>query len=188
MLEISDHFTISRTTAFTIVKPLLKKEYLQKVGTGPYRRLEIIDENGKPLQQQFRPLTGTIHHITLYVSNLTKSRDFWHWLLVERLGYTVYQEWDSGISFRFGETYLDFVQTETRNLDVPYHRCRPGLNHIAFHCATKEIVDSIVSNLELRGVKLLYPDRHPYAGGEGYYAAFFEDPDRFKVELVADEI
>jgi catechol 2,3-dioxygenase-like lactoylglutathione lyase family enzyme len=32
---------------------------------------------------------------------------------------------------------------------------------------------------------ILYQDRHPHAGGENYYAVFFEDPDRIKVELVA---
>lgn len=31
-----------------------------------------------------------------------------------------------------------------------------------------------------------YEDRHPYAGGPDYYAVFFEDPDRMKVEIVAD--
>jgi hypothetical protein len=30
------------------------------------------------------------------------------------------------------------------------------------------------------------PNRHPFAGGEGHYAAFFENAERFKVELVAE--
>ncbi|OUE29805.1 hypothetical protein BFL35_13370 [Clavibacter michiganensis] len=32
----------------------------------------------------------------------------------------------------------------------------------------------------------LYADRHPFAGGPDHRAAFLEDAERFKVELVAD--
>ncbi|WP_442892429.1 hypothetical protein [Curtobacterium sp. USHLN213] len=32
----------------------------------------------------------------------------------------------------------------------------------------------------------LYEDRHPHAGGPDHHAAFLEDAERFKVELVAD--
>jgi catechol 2,3-dioxygenase-like lactoylglutathione lyase family enzyme len=59
------------------------------------------------------------------------------------------------------------------------------LNHLAFHAKSKEQVDSITKELEEKGISILYKDRHPYAGGKDYYAVFFEDPDRIKVELVA---
>jgi len=35
------------------------------------------------------------------------------------------------------------------------------------------------------GGRRLFTDRHPYAGGEGHYAAYLENPDGFEVELVA---
>ena len=127
---------------------------------------------------------GLIHHVEIYVSDLKKTIEFWSWFL-EDLGYDVFQKWDSGISWRLGETYLVFVQTEERFLDVPYHRSRVGLNHLAFHAASREHVDEITEKLKSRGVTILYSDRHPYAGGKDYYAVFFEDPDRIKVELVA---
>ena len=79
-----------------------------------------------------------------------------------------------------------FVQTEARFLDPPYHRCRSGLNHLAFHADTRGFVDELTAELKTRGVNILYADRHPHAGGEDYYAVFFEDPDRMKVEIVAD--
>ena len=41
--------------------------------------------------------------------------------------------------------------------------------------------------MKYQDLKILYEDKHPYAGGEDYYAVFFEDPDRIKVELVAPE-
>jgi catechol 2,3-dioxygenase-like lactoylglutathione lyase family enzyme len=79
------------------------------------------------------------------------------------------------------------VQTEARFLDPPYHRCRTGLNHLAFHGGAPAAVDALTAQLRERGVEILYPDRHPYAGGPDYYAVFFEDPDRIKLEVVATE-
>lgn len=129
-------------------------------------------------------MKGTLHHVEIYVRDLETSRQFWSWLL-ERLGYTLYQEWDAAFSYLLGETYIVFVQVEDRYLDIPYHRCRAGLNHLAFHAESREFVDQITLELRNRGITILYQDRHPFAGGEGYYAVFFEDPDRMKVEITA---
>lgn len=78
-----------------------------------------------------------------------------------------------------------FVQAREEHLDVPYNRCRVGLNHLAFHAISREQVDELTIKVRSMGMNVLYEDRHPYAGGENYYALFFEDPDRIKVELVA---
>ncbi|MEH7305536.1 VOC family protein [Neobacillus drentensis] len=125
-----------------------------------------------------------LHHLEIYVSNISKSSEFWGWLLTE-LEYKPYQKWDSGISWKQGETYLVFVQAEECFLDVPYHRSRVGLNHLAFHAVSREQVDQITTQLKDKGVNILYQDKHPFAGGDDHYAVFFEDPDRIKVELVA---
>ncbi|MEG6591123.1 MULTISPECIES: VOC family protein [Paenibacillus] len=125
-----------------------------------------------------------IHHVEINVSDLQTSRAFWDWIFQE-LGYSVYQDWDQGVSWRSGTTYLVFVQTEANYLDIPYHRKRVGLNHLAFQANSKEQVDRMTKHLEERGVPILYKDRHPYAGGPGHYAVFFEAPDRIKVEIVA---
>jgi hypothetical protein len=37
------------------------------------------------------------------------------------------------------------------------------------------------------GWTLLFPDRHPYAGGPDTYAAYLEDTHGYEVELVADD-
>ncbi len=129
--------------------------------------------------------TGLLHHVEIYVSDLAKSRAFWEWLLCEELGYKVYQEWPKGVDFILGETYIVFVQTEEKHLDAGYNRCHTGLNHLAFHGRSKAHVDDLTAKLRSRGITILYPDKHPYAGGPDYYAVFFEDPDRIKVEVVA---
>lgn len=128
-----------------------------------------------------------LHHIEIYVSNLSKTTRFWSWLLIE-LGFTLFQEWEKGISWKFGHTYIVFVQVEEKYKDMPYHRCSVGLNHLAFHARSKSNIDELTEKLAGKGISILYPDRHPYAGGKEHYAVYFEDPDRIKVELVAPEI
>ncbi|MDP4171028.1 MAG: VOC family protein [Bacillota bacterium] len=125
-----------------------------------------------------------LHHIELNVTKLEKSIEFWDWFLT-KLGYTIFQKWDKGISWKVGETYLVFVQAESPYLEDGYHRKRIGLNHLAFHADSQQQVDEITETLVEKGISILYPEKHPYAGGERHYAVFFEDPDRIKVELVA---
>lgn len=127
---------------------------------------------------------GKLHHIEIYVSELNRTKSFWGWFL-GKLGYEIYSDWDSGVSYILGNTYICFVQTEPKYIENTYHRCRTGLNHLAFHAATKEQVDELTIELKEKGINILYEDKHPYAGGKDYYAVFFEDPDRIKVEFVA---
>ncbi|MBD3169245.1 MAG: hypothetical protein GF307_07160 [candidate division Zixibacteria bacterium] len=124
---------------------------------------------------------GRLHHVEIYVANLNRSMEFWGWFL-GKLGYEQFQKWDKGVSYILEDTYIVFVQTEERFLDIPYHRCRCGLNHLAFHAGSKNMVDELTEELETRGVKILYKDRHPEAGGPGTYGVYFEDPDRIKIE------
>ncbi|MED4851640.1 VOC family protein [Caldifermentibacillus hisashii] len=130
---------------------------------------------------------GLLHHVEINVADLNRSIAFWGWFL-EELGYTPFQEWENGKSWKLADTYLVFVQTEERFLDVSYHRSRVGLNHLAFYAESREHVDNITRKLKEKGIKILYEDRHPFAGGKEHYAVFFEDPDRIKVELVAPRI
>ena len=130
------------------------------------------------------PAPGTLHHVELYVTALQASLRFWRPLLL-RLGYTEYQSWDDGVSFRLGETYIVFVQADHDHIKLGYHRKRVGLNHLAFHARSREQVDEVTAWVQASGFKVLYQDRHPHAGGPETYALFCEDPDRIKVELVA---
>ncbi len=129
-------------------------------------------------------MNGTLHHVEIYVSDLKRSTDFWSWLLTEKLSYTEFQKWEQGISFKFNETYIVFVQTEAKYSEVAYNRKNTGLNHLAFHCDSIEFIETLTKELKERSVTILYEDKHPFAGGNYYYAVFFEDPDRIKVEVV----
>ncbi|SHI83553.1 Catechol 2,3-dioxygenase [Clostridium amylolyticum] len=130
-------------------------------------------------------MKGIMHHLEIYVSDLKESKDFWEWLLF-KLGYKEYQKWDKGISYILNDSYIVFVQAEERFLDIPYHRCRVGLNHLAFYGESKGFVDEITNELRKKEIRILYEDKHPYAGGRDHYAVYFESPDRMKVEVVAE--
>lgn len=130
-------------------------------------------------------MNGIIHHIEINVSNLNRSQNFWEWFLFE-LGYKKFQAWDVGFSFKLKDTYLVFVQTEISYIKNKYHRKNTGLNHIAFHVKDKDFVNKLKEKLEKRGVKTLYNEIFPFAGGKNHYALFFEDPDRIKVEIVSN--
>lgn len=132
-------------------------------------------------------MNGTIHHVEIYVSDLNKTISFWEWLLTKKFSYVISQQWKFGISFLLGDTYLVFVQTEEKYLKHSFNRKNTGLNHLAFHCTSKEFIEDLTLELREKGVNILYQDKHPYAGGEDYYAVFFEDPDRIKVEVVLSE-
>ncbi|WP_422124188.1 VOC family protein [Planococcus sp. X10-3] len=127
-----------------------------------------------------------LHHVELNVTDLKTSRKFYD-MLFPLLGYSLYQEWPEGFSYRQDKTYIVFVQTQTRFLEFGYHRKAAGLNHIAFHTSTTSEVDAITEKMQQSGIKILYRDRHPYAGGNGTYAVFMEDPDRLKIEITVSE-
>ena len=126
---------------------------------------------------------GQLHHVELCASDLDESVDFWGWLLGE-LGYELKNEWDGGRSWINGPTYV--VVKTAEQADPAFDRRAPGLNHLAFHAASREQVDEITTGVrEREDATLLYEDRHPFAGG--YYALYCEDPEGTKVEVVAPE-
>lgn len=61
--------------------------------------------------------------------------------------------------------------------------CRPEPSRVS--AEIKLQVDLMTEKLMAKGYRVLYRDRHPFAGGDGHYAVYCEDPDRIKVELVA---
>jgi catechol 2,3-dioxygenase-like lactoylglutathione lyase family enzyme len=126
---------------------------------------------------------GALHHIEIYVASLDASLAFWAPFLAH-FGYQVHR-FPNGASLELGDTYIVLVQAEAAHIAAGYHRKRVGLNHLAFHAASREQVDHIAEWVEANGYTVLYKERHPHAGGQDYYALFCEDPDRIKVEVVA---
>lgn len=130
-----------------------------------------------------RPATGTLHHVEIWVPDLARAVTSFGWLL-EALGHTEFQRWGTGRSWRLGATYLVLEESPALTSDR-HDRCRPGLNHLAFHVQDAHAVEELAAEAPRHGWSLLFPDRHPHAGGERTYAAYLENTDGFEVELVA---
>ncbi len=124
-----------------------------------------------------------IHHIEIYVKNLSKTREFYDFIL-PKLGYEIFQEWDKGFSYKCDREYIVFVEVRDKYIDVSYNRCNVGLNHMAFCCGDKKIIDEIFEELKNRKVEILYDNK--YYNFDNDYTIYFEDPDRIKLEITLD--
>ncbi len=127
---------------------------------------------------------GNIQHLEINVSNFERSKPFYQEFL-ESLGYKRIVNGKDFAGWNNGETKI-FVTCLEHYKDSGFHRRRVGLNHIAFQAKSKSDVDRLHSEfLVPRSMKVLYggPKEYPeYA--KGYYAVYFEDPDRIKLEFV----
>src|SRR5277367_1426837 len=122
-----------------------------------------------PVAPASQPITGAIHHVELWVPNLDRAIVSWGWLLTS-LGYRMFQDWPGGRSWQAGHAYIVVEQSPARTASR-HDRCRPGLNHLAFHVASRELVDELTGEALLHGWKLMIADDHPFAGGPQHYAA-----------------
>lgn len=128
-------------------------------------------------------ITIGLHHVEIWVPDLARAARSWGWLMAA-LRWQPHQQWAYGQSWRQADTYLVVEQSPDMRRG-PHDRLAPGLNHLAFHAGPRRDVDGIVAHGPAYGWRLLFPDRHPYAGGPNHYAAYLENEDGFEVELVA---
>ncbi|MCZ2806792.1 VOC family protein [Modestobacter sp. VKM Ac-2983] len=128
------------------------------------------------------PSTGPLHHVELWVPDLGRAEASWGWLLTA-LGAVPFQEWERGRSWRWGGdgTYVVVEQSPALTGDR-HERRAPGLNHLAFWVDGD--LDALVAEAPAHGWRLLFRDRHPFAGGPDHRAAYLEDADGYEVELV----
>ena len=120
-----------------------------------------------------------MHHIELWVPDLSRAERSWGWLLT-RLGAAPYQSWGHGRSWRSGSTYVVLEQSPALTGDR-HDRRSPGLNHLAFW--VRDDLDALVAEAPAHGRTLLFADRHPFAGGPEHRAAYLEDADGYEIEL-----
>jgi catechol 2,3-dioxygenase-like lactoylglutathione lyase family enzyme len=128
---------------------------------------------------------AALYHVQVNVGDAGNSLPFYRALL-GYLGYRPVHDEDGVAGFSDGRTDLWFVGTGAPHAAAGFHRKRAGLNHLAFRVERREDVDRFAAEfLAARGIAALYdtPREFPeYA--PGYYAVFFEDPDRVKLEVV----
>jgi alkylated DNA nucleotide flippase Atl1/catechol 2,3-dioxygenase-like lactoylglutathione lyase family enzyme len=130
-----------------------------------------------------RGVAGSVHHVEVWVEDLAAARREWGWLL-GWLGYRLGDDWGTGLAWEHGAFYL-VVEAGPDVVPGRHERRRAGVNHLAFHAGSRESVDALVAQASGHGWRLLFEDRHPYAGGPDHYAAYLESGSGFEVELVA---
>jgi catechol 2,3-dioxygenase-like lactoylglutathione lyase family enzyme len=135
-------------------------------------------------EEPFMASSGLLHHVELWVPDLPRAECSWGWLLT-RLGAEPFQSWEHGRSWRRGDVYL-VVEQSPALVGDRHERRSPGLNHLAFHVpGDLDDLDDLVAEATQHGWRLLFADRHPFAGGPEHRAAYLEDEDGYEVELVA---
>jgi catechol 2,3-dioxygenase-like lactoylglutathione lyase family enzyme len=131
-------------------------------------------------------MKAKLGHVGINLSPSNASYEFWKELL-EFLGFDID---DDGGHFHAsdGNSYLCVSLTKPSFDRAGFHRKHTGLNHIALHVSTRDEVDEVVAKfVNPRRIPLLYGGARAYPEyTPHYYAAFFEDPDRIKVEIVYD--
>ena len=130
-------------------------------------------------------MKGTLYHVQVNVGDPRVSLPFYRALLGFLEYRAVYDE--GGVAgFSDGRSDLWLIGTAPPHDSAGFHRKRTGLNHLAFRVSRRAEVDRFAEDfLGARGIPALYdtPREFPeYA--PGYYAVFFEDPDRVKLEVV----
>ena len=122
------------------------------------------------------------HHIELNVSDLDRSLEFYA-MLAQFFPASSLEQGTSWFQWRFADIYIHFNQVQSRFVDVPYHRKRIGLDHVAFTIESRDEILALERFLVQRGIAILYPAA---LYGPRYFAVYFDDPDRIKFEFGAN--
>ncbi len=132
---------------------------------------------------KIQDMKATLGHIGINLSSEERSFPFWKDLMTY-LNFTLKLD-GNHFDASDGHTFLCFSVTKPDYQEPPFHRKHTGLNHISFGVSSPEAVDTFVEEyLQPRGIPALYGGAKSYPEyAEGYYAVYFEDPDRIKIEV-----
>lgn len=124
-------------------------------------------------------------HMGFNVSDFPRSKFFYD-ILLPFLGFKEVKKSESSARWSNGKNSLSIKQTQNKYLDTAYHRKNIGINHFAFRATSREAVDDVLNKFLIpNNIPTLYnsPKEYPEYRPE-YYAVFFEDPDRYKLEVM----
>lgn len=128
-------------------------------------------------------MIGRFHHMDIYVADLDRTVAFWAPLL-EAMGWVAAAVRPTVRSWRGAGGEVFFVQTEPDFAAQGYHRKRVGLNHLAFALESQEDLERFRDLVVKDGARMLYGGAIEETATQHRF--FFEDPDRIKVEVLAE--
>ena len=123
-------------------------------------------------------MTRALHHVDLWVVDPTTATGEWGWLLGE-LGWE-----QDGSSWAHPDGTYVFLERSRDQVDAPYDRMRPGVNHLALTCGDRPRLDRLRAESSAHGWHELFAERYPHAGGEQHTALYLESSEGFEVEVV----
>ncbi len=129
-------------------------------------------------------MNSPIAHIQINVSS--KAAQQFYKDLLTYLKYDLIAEFDQGFGMQKGGFGLWVTLADPKYLEHKFHRKNVGINHMAFMVENKEAVDEFCEKfLKQKNIQVLYdsPKTYPEYTPD-YYAVFFEDLDRIKLEVV----
>ncbi len=143
-------------------------------------------------------MTGPLAHIDISVGYPEKSIPFYA-AFFEALGYSRWNisqpEWQGeqpqratwGLEYADGARFdVEVRPARQESRDRKYDRYEPGPHHLAFHAESQPAVQRVYEAMLGIDATILDPpiDYSGQAGyGDGYFAAFFADPDGLKLEV-----
>ena len=124
-------------------------------------------------------------HLSIVVKDLKKSEIFYDKLLTY-FGFRKVTSEENSYGWSNGPNAFWINQVQDSYKDKEFHRKNIGISHIAFRAVSKEAVDRFYKEFLLTNkVHVLYGGPKEYSRyHQGYYAVYFEDPDRIKLELM----
>jgi catechol 2,3-dioxygenase-like lactoylglutathione lyase family enzyme len=123
-----------------------------------------------------------LNHLTINVSDVE-----FYYQLFTALGWKIMGHTTRKVSATDGQVgiwCLKFASKFTKN---GFHRKNIGLNHLAFRVDSRAAIEHFYQDfVAAKGLTDLYDGPREYSQynqGKGYFATFFEDPDRLKLEI-----
>jgi catechol 2,3-dioxygenase-like lactoylglutathione lyase family enzyme len=129
-------------------------------------------------------MKASVYHLQINVCDGAVSLPFYRDLL-SYFEYRVVMGAPDILGMSNGTTDFWIIQTASERAATGVHRKNPGLNHVALRVGARTDVDRFHDEfLKPRAVPVLYGGPRDYPEYQpGYYATFFEDPDRLKLEV-----
>ncbi|MGL5942987.1 MAG: VOC family protein [Waterburya sp.] len=122
-------------------------------------------------------INSLIHHLGIGLNEPQAAESFFDALLVEYLGMTKEEVWESVAGYKGRGTRIYLYPVKQGKV--------PGaLQHLALTARSKQEVDQFAVWATKKGIKIVdFPRAYPQYGGD-YYAVFFQAPEGIKLELV----
>ena len=126
----------------------------------------------------------SLYHVQLNVGDAARSLPFYRGLF-DYFEYRVMLETPDLLGVTNGTTDVWLIEAPRERRAAAFHRKNVGVNHLAFGVGRREDVDLFTAEfMRPRRIAPLYDSPREYPEyREGYYAVFFEDPDRLKLEV-----